>query len=109
MRQIHCKAIFGALLNMGLIIIGLPVLAHACAVCGGSEDNGYFWGMLFLMSMPFTVVGLIGGWLLYSYRRTNHVSYPSALTPTMAQQMSSRPSTTVTSGGRDDGLQTDQA
>jgi hypothetical protein len=46
-------------------VLGLPGLAHACAVCVGAspEDAGYFWGVLFLMAMPFTVGGLIGGWL----------------------------------------------
>jgi hypothetical protein len=33
------------------------------------EDVGYFWGVLFLMLMPFVVGGLLGGWLLYHYRR----------------------------------------
>jgi hypothetical protein len=32
------------------------------------EDVGYFWGVLFLMAMPFVVGGLLGGWLLYHYR-----------------------------------------
>lgn len=96
------------LLGMGLILSALPMLAHACAVCGGAEDSGYFWGVLFLMSMPFTVGGVIGGWLLYSYRRTQPIPLTSALTPTVAQQMPRRPSTAVVSRGRDAGPQTDQ-
>jgi hypothetical protein len=58
-------------LGIGLIIIAIPTLAMACAVCVGSSpaDRGYFWGILFLMSMPFTVGGLIGGWLVYAYWR----------------------------------------
>jgi Ni/Fe-hydrogenase subunit HybB-like protein len=108
MGQKHCTAILAALLGMGLILSAFPMLAHACAVCGGAEDNGYFWGVLFLMSMPFTVGGLIGGWLLYSYRRTQHVPLTSVLTPTVAQHMPRRPSTAVASGG-DDRPQTDQA
>jgi hypothetical protein len=58
-------------LGIGLITIAIPTLATACAVCVGSSpaDQGYFWGILFLMSMPFTVGGLIGGWLVYAYWR----------------------------------------
>jgi hypothetical protein len=71
MRQIWCTAILGVVLGMGLIITVLPTLAHACAVCVGSsaEDQGYFWGVLFLMAMPFALGSFIGGWLLYHYRR----------------------------------------
>jgi len=56
-------------LGIGLITIAIPTLPIACAVCMGSSpaDRGYFWGVLFLMSMPFTVGGLVGGWLIYAY------------------------------------------
>ncbi|MDQ3831447.1 MAG: hypothetical protein M3361_19555 [Candidatus Tectomicrobia bacterium] len=66
-----CYAIARALLGSGLLVSALPTLAQACAVCVGSspEDAGYFWGVLFLMAMPFAVGGLIGGWLWYHYRR----------------------------------------
>ena len=84
MRQLWCTAIDGVLLGMGLISTVLPTAAHACAVCGGAEDNGYFWGMLFLMSMPFTVVSLVGGWLLYTYRRAQ--AGPATSTPPLAAE-----------------------
>jgi hypothetical protein len=60
------------LLASTLIALALPTTGLACPVCVGSspEDYGYFWGVLFLMSMPFTVGGLIGGWLVYAYRRS---------------------------------------
>ena len=50
-----------------------PGAAHACAVCFGSSPNdpfsrGITWGILFMMTMPFAVAGVIGGWLLYMYR-----------------------------------------
>lgn len=50
-------------------------VAHACAVCGHSTTpgdplgQGFYWGMLFLLAMPFAVVGTIGGWLAYWYWR----------------------------------------
>jgi hypothetical protein len=60
------------LLGSSLSVLALPTTGLACAVCVGSapEDYGYFWGVLFLMSMPFTVGGLIGGWLVYAHRRS---------------------------------------
>src|SRR5262245_54419243 len=68
MRQMGCIVLLGALLGIGTINLAFPTPAHACAVCGGG-DNGYFWGVLFLMSMPFAIGSFVGGWLLYSYRR----------------------------------------
>jgi hypothetical protein len=104
MRQVWCTAIEGVLLGMGLISTVLPTAAFACAVCGGAEENGYFWGMLFLMSMPFTVGSLVGGWLLYSYRRA-HVG-PAPSTPTVtAERRTSRPALASSASERhDDGL-----
>src|SRR5574341_2558812 len=51
-----------------------PAVAQACAVClGSSADDpsatGFIWGVLFLAATPFAIVGSIGGWLLYKYRR----------------------------------------
>jgi hypothetical protein len=65
----------------GIILINLawPTASGACAVCGGSEADGYFWGVLFLMSMPFTIGGLVGGWLLYHHRRA--ASDPTSAMP----------------------------
>jgi hypothetical protein len=59
---------------------------HACAVCWGSSPEhpgarGLLWGLLFLMAMPFTVAGTIGGWLLYRHRRflrTHRADGPAA-------------------------------
>jgi hypothetical protein len=59
----------GASLGLVLASTLFSTATYACSVCGGGEDNGYFWGMLFLMSMPFTVTTLVGGWLLYTYHR----------------------------------------
>ena len=51
----------------------LPVDAHACSVCwdlssGDLSSRAMNWSILFLMAMPFTIVGSIGGWLVYKYR-----------------------------------------
>jgi hypothetical protein len=101
MRQLWCTAVHGALLGVGLISTVLPTPAYACAVCGGAEDNGYFWGMLFLMSMPFTVVSLVGGWLLYSYHRVQ--SGPATSTPPLtAERRTPRPTSASSASERHD-------
>ena len=82
MRQRWSTTVHTALLGAGLISIILPTASYACAVCGGAEDNGYFWGVLFLMSMPFAIGSFVGGWLLYSYRRGP--SDPAPSTPPQA-------------------------
>ena len=55
-----------------------PVDAHACSVCWdlSSDDlssRAMNWSILFLMAMPFTIVGSIGGWLVYKYRHSSKV------------------------------------
>ena len=52
-----------------------PAAARACAVCltgiseGDPVANAFNWSLLFLMSMPYAVVGSIAGWLFYAHRR----------------------------------------
>ena len=61
-----------------LLTAAAPVLFHsaalACAVCVGRADNdplrdAFNWSVIFLMAMPYTVLGSIGAFLFYSYRR----------------------------------------
>ena len=55
----------------------VPVAAQACGVrwtgAGSPEHDalarGFYWGVLFLMAMPFAVAASIGGWLWYAHRR----------------------------------------
>ena len=60
--------------------------AHGCAVCltGSADDpltDAFNWSVLFLMAMPYTVLGSIGAFLFYSYRRSaKRASEPSART-----------------------------
>jgi hypothetical protein len=64
-----------------------PALAHACAVCltGAGDDpvtDAFNWSVLFLMAAPYTVVGVIAGWLVYAKRRgTANVNTESAGQP----------------------------
>ncbi len=66
-RQSSARVAFG----MSVVTMLIPAATQACSVCMGSSpaDHGYFWGILLLMAMPFSVSGLIGGWFFYTYRR----------------------------------------
>ena len=53
-------------------------LAQGCAMCqtllsGANEQvmQGMLRSAFFLMTMPFVVFGLIGGWIFYRYWKTN--------------------------------------
>ena len=69
----------GLVFWIAAIALLIPALAEACAVCwigGSSPDHdatalGFYWGLLFLMVMPFAVVGSIAGWLFYTHRRAH--------------------------------------
>src|ERR1700752_1201831 len=103
MRQSWYTAICGALLGVALPSTVFPTAVHACSVCGGGEDNGYFWGMLFLMSMPFTVTTLVGGWLLYTYRRPQAGPVTSIPRLTAEQRMPPRAAVSSASERHHDG------
>ena len=57
------------------VAIVFPTAVQACAVCltgaAGADPvaDAFNWSILFLMAMPYTVVGSIGGWLFYAHRR----------------------------------------
>ena len=70
------------LLAAGVVVVAgavgalAPVDAHACSVCWDLSSNDLYsramsWSILFLMAMPFTIVGSIGGWLVYKYRHSS--------------------------------------
>lgn len=55
------------------IVVILPLSLEACPACKNLDEpiaRGFNWSVIFLMAMPFTVVGVIGGSVFYSYRRT---------------------------------------
>ena len=62
----------------GIVVAGLssPMVAQACSVCGGNAIGtdpgpGFNSSILFLLSMPYAVVGVIAGWLVYRYWRVS--------------------------------------
>jgi hypothetical protein len=60
----------------------VPAVAQACAVCGTGPGvpgdptaRGFYWGILFLMALPFTVFGAVAGWLCYRHWRVHGRSW----------------------------------
>ena len=58
------------------LVVGraLPAGAQACAMCGSALTNdplgrAISWSILFMMAVPYTVVGAAGAWLYFMYRR----------------------------------------
>ena len=57
-----------------LIIVILPLTLEACPSCKNLDEpiaRGFNWSVMFMMAMPFTVFGIIGGSVFYTYRRAN--------------------------------------
>ena len=55
------------------MLIG-PTYLEACPACKTLDDpigKGFNFSILFLMAMPFTVFGVIGGTIFLHYRRTD--------------------------------------
>ena len=67
-----------ALISGALVIaILIPTIAGACPSCNLIDDpiaRGFNWSIVFLTAMPFAVFSIIGGSILYTYRRGNKVN-----------------------------------
>ena len=67
------KKVLAGLSAAGAAIIHNPEVARACAVCltgdSGPMGDAYNWSILFLMATPYTVMGCVGAWLIFKYRR----------------------------------------
>ncbi len=66
------KTFLGSILA-ATTVIWAPAIAHACSVCltgdSGPMGDAYNWSILFLMATPYSVMGCVGTWLVYKYRR----------------------------------------
>ncbi|MGH7379098.1 MAG: hypothetical protein ACREJ7_02450, partial [Candidatus Methylomirabilales bacterium] len=47
--------------------------ADIASVGHARADVGFHWSTLFLMAMPYLVVGSLGGWLVYMHRRAGRL------------------------------------
>ena len=52
----------------GVVLSGQDY-AFACAVCGVDGEPGFLWSMGFLISMPFVIATVTGGYFVYNSRR----------------------------------------
>ncbi len=67
-----------AVLLVLVVVVAVASVAEACPGCkqalaeGDSGQNvakGYFWSILFMMAMPFTIVGTFGTCAYFQVRR----------------------------------------
>ena len=59
------------------VMLIVPTYLEACPACKTLDDpiaKGFNFSILFLMAMPFTVFGVIGGTVYLQYRRANRKS-----------------------------------
>ena len=68
--------------QFALVVIGLLIVTAAAEACPGCKDaiaendpeqarmvRGYFWSILFMMSMPFAIMGTFGTYIYLEVRR----------------------------------------
>ncbi len=95
----HTPLVRGIGVVVAAVTLLTPAAAWACAVCFGSLGNDPFsrginWGILFMMIMPFTVAGLLGGWLFYVYRPWRRRAEPRGKEPPMSPDLTHKESGT---------------
>jgi hypothetical protein len=72
---------------LAFLCVSAPRVAHACAVCFGAanvnQSRAFFWGILVLLFLPFTLAGFFVGWIAYHSRRHHrqHGSMPVSRMP----------------------------
>ena len=68
------KKVWAGLSAAAAAIIYNPAVARGCSVCltgdSGPMGDAYNWSILFLMATPYSVMGCVGAWLVYKYRRS---------------------------------------
>ncbi len=58
-----------------LVSLATATSAYACPMCKdvmkafGQLTQGWFWSILLMLAIPFTMVGLFAGFLVRSYRK----------------------------------------
>jgi heme/copper-type cytochrome/quinol oxidase subunit 2 len=66
--------IISRILSATIALITAPSVTRACSVCltdaNDPTADAFNWSVIFLMATPYTVVGSIAGWLVYTYRRS---------------------------------------
>ena len=53
-----------------LVMLIVPMSVEACPGCKELDEpinNGFNWSILFMMAMPFTVFGLVGGTIYFHW------------------------------------------
>ncbi len=61
-KSFYTNAVWASILI--LVMLSIPMSLEACPGCKELDEpiaKGFNWSILFLMAMPFTVFGLIGG------------------------------------------------
>lgn len=79
-RQLRWTAFvpaLGAALIIGVLMLPAESIAQGCAMCATYLSNGtdpraeaFKVSIMFLMAMPFLVVGCAGGWIAWMYWRS---------------------------------------
>ncbi len=67
-KSFYTNAVWAAILVLVIFIV--PMSVEACPGCKELDEpiaKGFNWSVLFLMAMPFTVFGLIGGTIFLNW------------------------------------------
>lgn len=74
MIQVLIKKVMAVLFVLVNVILLNPVVTYSCPGCkaalNGSVGRGFNFSILFLMAMPFLIVGAIAVGLIYAHRQT---------------------------------------
>jgi hypothetical protein len=102
----NCAARFLVVTLAVTLVLALGTTAQACPTCGagmaeGGEAgrkmlNSWFWSIMFMMSMPFVILGSLGGymyWIVRKARRAEAAELVAEVDPIIEGNCTDEPQT----------------
>jgi len=69
--------------TLTLLLVFMPAMAQACSVCFGDPGSpmakGFYWGILLLLALPFTLLASFVGYIVYHTRKKSGVPESSSV------------------------------
>lgn len=94
------RRIFAFAVALGFVALSASA-AHACPTCGAGYSeageagqkmlNGWFWSIIFMMSMPFAIVASLGGYMYWIVRKARRTRETEPATQAPIENASARP------------------
>ena len=84
MRLFRAFAVLAFVLAVGTVAVACPTCKTGLedGAAGGDLISGYFWSIMFMMGMPFAIVGVFSGYMYREVRKARRENQADETTDT---------------------------